>query len=67
MTDTADEAREVIQEQRKHMLEINMKWLYRLADWLFPYPQEYWYRIKIHKMKKNNEAKKQRKASKDKT
>jgi hypothetical protein len=38
MSSSADEAREVIADQRKHLIEIDIRWLFKLADWIFSYP-----------------------------
>ena len=39
MNSSADEAREVIAEERKKVwFEFDLKWLFRLADWLFTEP-----------------------------
>lgn len=38
MGNLADEAREAIREERKSLIEFDLKWLFRLADWLFSFP-----------------------------
>lgn len=38
MSSSADDAREVIKEERKGLIEINLKWLFCLADWIFSEP-----------------------------